>query len=60
MISETEKASAEHEGRYHHYTGNAIPWYVHLIWISFWCFTAYYFVQYLIPMLQSEIAAPPS
>ena len=30
----TGSPQAEH--RYHDYIGNAIPWYVRVIWIGFW------------------------
>lgn len=58
-MSQADRTSAESEGRFHHYTGSHIPWYVHLLWILFWSFVAYYFVQYLIPTLQVEIQSPP-
>lgn len=59
MQTETDKAAPEQEGRFHRYVGSTIPWYVHVIWVLFWCFAVYYVVQYLLPMLQSEIASPP-
>ena len=34
----TGSPQAEH--RYHDYIGNAIPWYVRVIWIGFWVFVA--------------------
>lgn len=50
-------AGAEH--RFHHYSGNRIPWYVRLIWVLFWAFAVYYTVQYLFPALAVELTSPP-
>jgi hypothetical protein len=50
-------ATAEHT--HHHYVGNHIPWYVHLIWVLFWCFAIYYVLSYLLPSLQVETLSPP-
>jgi hypothetical protein len=52
-----DSASAEH--RFHTYESSRIPWYVRLIWILFWIFTAVYVIQYLFPDLQREILNPP-
>lgn len=52
-------ASAEEEHRHHNYAGNAIPWYVHALWILFWCFAVYYVVTYLFPALRLELLSPP-
>lgn len=54
-----DPSSAEAEHRYHHYTGNEIPWYVRLIWLLFWGFTIYYTIQYLFPAVQTEMVSPP-
>ncbi len=54
-----EKTTAEEEGIYLQYTGNAIPWYVRLIWIIFWCGAIAYVVTWYLPALQSELLAPP-
>jgi len=43
------------EHQYHNYTGNRIPWYVRLIWVGFWCFVAYYTIQYLFPAIRVEL-----
>lgn len=50
-----EQTSAEVEHEHHHYTGNAIPWYVRLIWVGFWVFAVYYTIRYLFPALQTEL-----
>jgi hypothetical protein len=54
-----DKTSPEDENRYHHYTGNAIPWFVRGIWIIFWCYAITYVVLWLLPSLQSELLSPP-
>ncbi len=58
-MSQIDRTSVESEGRFHSYTGNRIPWYVHLLWILFWTFVGYYLVQYLIPMIPIELQSPP-
>ncbi|MCA9267006.1 MAG: hypothetical protein KDA41_00970 [Planctomycetales bacterium] len=50
-----ETTSAEVEHGYHNYTGNAIPWFVRVIWIGFWVYAVYYTVQYLFPALRIEL-----
>ena len=54
-----DKTSAEEEHTFHHYTGNAIPWFVRGVWIVFWCFAITYVLVWLIPSLQSELLSPP-
>ena len=54
-----EQPSVEQEGRYHHYTGNEIPWYVRFLWIMFWVFAVYYVITYFFPTLQIELITPP-
>lgn len=51
--------SAEVEHQYHNYVGNAIPWFVRLIWIGFWVFAIYYTVQFLFPAVRQELFQPP-
>ena len=55
---EVENATAEDEGRYHKYVGSKIPWFVHMIWIIFWCFAAWYVIGLLLPALRTELATP--
>ena len=54
-----DKTTPEQENTFHHYTGNAIPWFVRGIWIIFWCFAIAYTVIFLLPALQSELLSPP-
>jgi hypothetical protein len=54
-----DKTTPEEENSFHHYTGNAIPWFVRAIWIIFWCYAITYFVLWLLPSLQSELLTPP-
>jgi hypothetical protein len=53
-----DKTTPEQENTYHQYTGNAIPWFVRVIWIVFWCFAITYVILYLIPSMQSELLTP--
>lgn len=54
-----DKTSAEEEHQFHNYVGNAIPWYVRLIWILFWALAIYYMIAFLFPAMQIEISSPP-
>ncbi|MFK7820268.1 MAG: hypothetical protein AB8G99_16215 [Planctomycetaceae bacterium] len=54
-----EQPTAEEEHRFHHYTGNMIPWYVRLIWVGFWVFAIYYAITYMLPTMQEELVSPP-
>lgn len=51
--------SPEAEKKLHRYVGNRIPWYVHLIWVSFWIFAVWYVLRYLFPAIQREFLSPP-
>ena len=53
-----DKTTPEQENVYHQYTGNAIPWFLRVIWIIFWCFAIAYVILWLIPSLQSELLSP--
>jgi hypothetical protein len=53
-----DKTTAEEEHTFHHYTGNAIPWFVRGIWIVFWCYAITYVLVWLLPSLQSELLPP--
>jgi hypothetical protein len=51
--------SAEAEHRFHDYVGNAIPWYVRVIWIGFWIFAVTYTIRFLLPAMQIELIQRP-
>lgn len=54
-----EQPQPDQEHAFHHYRGNAIPWYVRVIWIGFWIFTVYYIIANFFPALQVELISPP-
>lgn len=54
-MANTESNTPTAEGRYHHYRGNVIPWFVRFMWLAFWIFTIVYTVKYLFPALQVEL-----
>ena len=54
-----DESTAESEHRFHHYSGNRIPWYVRAIWLLFWIFAVYYALQYLFPALRFELTSRP-
>ena len=58
-MTESETPTLEQEQRYRHYTGNRIPWFVHLLWLCFWTFAIYYTLQYFVPTLHHELVTPP-
>lgn len=50
-----EQSTADEEHRFHTYVGNAIPWYVRLIWVLFWIFVIYYGVTYFLPAIERDL-----
>jgi hypothetical protein len=58
-MAEPELQSAEAEHQHHRYIGSHIPWYVHLIWLTFWGIAFYYVFRYVFPAIQTELLSPP-
>lgn len=54
-----EAGSPESERQYHYYASHTIPWYVHVLWVSFWIFAIGYMLVYALPSVGPEIANPP-
>ena len=59
MPDSVPPASPEAEHRHHNYVGNAIPWYVRVIWIGFWIFAVAYTIKFLLPAMQEELLRRP-
>ncbi|ADV61157.1 hypothetical protein Isop_0564 [Isosphaera pallida ATCC 43644] len=59
--SETELVvqPPEKESRFLNYTSNAIPWYIHLIWVAYWVFVLAYVITWMVPAMQKEMVSPP-
>jgi hypothetical protein len=58
-MTEPEAHSAEAEHHHHRYISNYIPWWVHLMWVSFWVLAIWYVLRYLFPAIQSDFRTPP-
>jgi hypothetical protein len=58
-MSDVDHSTAEMENQYHHYTGNAIPWYVRLMWLGFWILAIAYTIRLLFPAMQAELFKQP-
>lgn len=58
-MSETEPVTIQDEHQYHQYAGKKIPWFVHLLWVLFWCFAIYYALRFALPSIGPELLAPP-
>ncbi|MFM7035741.1 MAG: hypothetical protein ACKOYJ_11280 [Planctomycetia bacterium] len=58
-LSDSHRSSPEADNRFHDYTGNAIPWYVRVIWIGFWIFAVAYTIRFLLPAMQIELIQKP-
>jgi hypothetical protein len=56
---ETEDGSPQQEHRYHHYSGNRIPWYVRAMWIGFWVLAITYAIRFLFPAVRVELFELP-
>jgi len=57
--SNAPATAPEVEHQLHNYKTSRIPWFVHLIWISFWIVAVSYIWRYLIPAMRVEIPNPP-
>jgi hypothetical protein len=58
-MNEPQSPSPETEHQNHRYIGNQVPWYVHLLWISFWLFAITYALANVFPSIQKELLSPP-
>jgi len=54
-----ENTLPETEGQHHRYRGSRIPWFVHLLWLSFWLFALTYIMVWLFPSMRTELLSPP-
>jgi hypothetical protein len=54
-----EETAPETEHQQHRYAGYAIPWFVHLLWVSFWIFALVYVIKFLLPVIRGELLSPP-
>lgn len=54
-MSDADRTEIREDSRFHDYRGNAIPWYVRLMWIGFWVFAVAYAIQFLFPSLREEL-----
>lgn len=59
MADPPRPATARDEGRFHNYITSVIPWYIHVVWISFWVFAISYFLMMVIPAVKIELVNPP-
>lgn len=55
----TSGQSAEKEHTFHHYTGNKIPAFVHMMWVVFWIVMIFYALSWVFPTMQTELVSPP-
>jgi hypothetical protein len=54
-----ENRTAQQEHDEHRYAGHEIPWYVHLLWVTFWIVALSYIFTFLVPAMRHEIVTPP-
>ncbi len=52
------KSETETENKFHDYVTHKIPWFVHLMWVTFWVLAIGYVLTWLVPALQREILSP--
>jgi len=58
-MSVPESPPAEVENQNHRYVTNAIPWFVHLLWLLFWMLAIWYVLSFLFPAMRAELVSPP-
>lgn len=56
-MAEHERTPIQVDDQFHHYRGNAIPWFVRFIWLGFWVFAIVYTIRFFFPALQLELFA---
>jgi hypothetical protein len=59
MIPKPENTPPEEENKNHTYVTNRIPWFVHLIWVTYWILAISYVLSYQFPVIRTEILNPP-
>jgi hypothetical protein len=59
MGPKPENTTPEEENKNHTYTTNRIPWYVHVIWVTFWVLAITYVLVYQFPVVRKEFLNPP-
>jgi hypothetical protein len=57
MKPEDNTPEAEHQ--HHRYIGNAIPWWVRVMWVGFWLLAIIYVLRWLFPAIKSELLSRP-
>jgi hypothetical protein len=58
-MARPENLPPETENVHHTYVTNRIPWYVHLIWLTFWVLAVGYILVYQFPAIRKEFLNPP-
>ena len=59
MAEPIENLPPEEENKNHTYVTHRIPWFVHLLWISFWILAIAYILAYQLPAIRTEFLNPP-
>lgn len=54
-MAESPHPTPEQERSFHTYTTHRIPWFVHVMWVSFWILFIWYVVRYAIPAARSYL-----
>jgi hypothetical protein len=49
----------EHDRQFLTYRSNRVPWFIHILWFSFWVLAIWYVLRYQFPALPIEIRNPP-
>jgi hypothetical protein len=50
---------AEVENRNHTYVTNRIPWFVHVMWITYWLLAISYVLTYQLAAIREAFLSPP-
>jgi hypothetical protein len=59
MTTKPEDPPPQEENKNHTFVTHRIPWYVHLIWVTYWLLAISYILYFQFPALRSEILNPP-
>ena len=59
MSKKPDNPPPQEENKNHTFITNRIPWYVHLIWVTYWIMAIAYALTYQFPVLRTEFLNPP-
>lgn len=60
MIDPAGPNTAAEEHKNHRYIGTRIPWFVHLLWVSYWAFAIWYVITFQLDTMKTDFLKKPT